>query len=81
MGAALTLSMFGFASQVLKDLEKKKAGWDIDLTREGSLQSAMIEAIAMDDPSYSKFQQGARKIAEDYIEANDFLAQYKELFF
>ena len=64
-----------------KDLKKKKAGWDIDLTREGSLQSAMIEAIAMDDPSYSKFQQGARKIAEDYIEANDFLTQYKELFF
>ena len=63
-----------------KGLRARKAGWDVDLSDPDSLRNAIREAVNMDDKTYSEYRQGARKVAESYMEENDFPAQYRRLF-
>jgi glycosyltransferase involved in cell wall biosynthesis len=62
-----------------KGLKEKRAGWDVDLKDEQSLVAAIREAIALDDSAYLSCSKGARRMAEAYIAANDFTAQYLRL--
>lgn len=63
-----------------RNLHQKKAGWDVDLQAPEALKNVINEAIEMDDLCYQKLQKGARKMAEDYINKNDFVMEYKQLF-
>ena len=63
-----------------RDLTKKQAGWDVDLSESSALTNAIQEAIHLDNTNYQQYRQGARKVAEEYMQQNDFLAQYTELF-
>lgn len=63
-----------------RNLVDEKAGWDVALREEVKLVSAIEEAVTMDDQSYLELCHGARRIAENYMNENDFLAQYRALF-
>jgi glycosyltransferase involved in cell wall biosynthesis len=63
-----------------KRLKEKQAGWDVDLKHPEALIKAIEEAIHLDDVSYLALRKGARKVAEQYMEANDFGADYLKLF-
>jgi len=63
-----------------KFLQKKNAGWDVDLTDPQSLEKAIRAAIQMDDDTYLEYRKGSRKVAEDYMENHDFVSLYKKLF-
>ncbi len=61
-------------------LKDKKAGWDVNLNKPNSLEEAILEAIEMDGETYLKYCKGARSMAEDYMNTNDFKADYQRLF-
>lgn len=63
-----------------KNLFERKAGWDVDIKESGSLKFAIEKALGLDAKTYLEFRQGARRIAEEYMESNDFVKLYKELF-
>jgi glycosyltransferase involved in cell wall biosynthesis len=63
-----------------KGLQEKHAGWDVDLSQPDALAKAIAEAIAMDADTYLKYRQGARQIAETYMQVHDFEKLYLELF-
>ena len=63
-----------------RDLEVKKAGWDVPLGKAGALHKVIEEAIEMDEETYRQYQQGARQLAEDYIKEQNFEQAYLHLF-
>ncbi|MCG8307097.1 MAG: glycosyltransferase [Cytophagales bacterium] len=63
-----------------RDLKGKKAGWDVNLSVENSLATAINEALSMDCGSYMQLSCGARKMAEEYMKETDFSGMYKKLF-
>ena len=63
-----------------RNLQELKAGWDVALDNPKLLESAIKEAIHMDDDTYLKYRSGARKVALKYMEENDFVQDYQELF-
>lgn len=63
-----------------RNLQELKAGWDVNLKNPNPLVSAIKKAIQLDDDTYLKYRFGARKVAEKYMEENDFIQDYQELF-
>ena len=63
-----------------KSLKEQHAGWDVDLTDPSALLEAIDAALDMDDETYLKYRQGARKIAEQYMRTHDFVKLYLEMF-
>lgn len=63
-----------------KSLKEKQAGWDVDLREHSALRIAMEEALGMDDVTYVKYRNGARKIAEQYMQEHDFVQLYLDMF-
>lgn len=62
-----------------KSLQKKRAGWDVDLKDSQSLENAISDAAQLDRNSYLEYCKGSRKIAVDYMESHDFVLEYSSL--
>ncbi len=61
-------------------LYQKKAGWDVDVNNNYEIQSAIEQALSMNTKAYLEFKKGARTQAENYMNVNDFEADYQRLF-
>ena len=62
-----------------KSLQKKRAGWDVDLTDSQSLENAISNAAQLDNNSYLEYCKGSRKMAVDYMESHNFVREYSSL--
>ena len=64
-----------------KNLEAKKAGWDVDISRLANLKNAIQQAIDSTASQYEELSSGARKVAEEYIQKSNLKEKYLRLFF
>ena len=64
-----------------RNLPAQKAGWDVDLNEKGSLHGALEHALSMDGVEYREWAEGARKLAERFMDQQDFACAYERLFF
>jgi glycosyltransferase involved in cell wall biosynthesis len=62
-----------------KNLRAQEAGWDVNLSEPIALQSAIEEALSLDEEHYRRFMEGARKIAEKYMNDHDLVNLYSHL--
>ncbi len=63
-----------------KDLEKKKAGWDIALDDEAGLKKALQTALEMPNDEYQEWSQSAIKYAEENCFSKSTVEAYKAMF-
>jgi glycosyltransferase involved in cell wall biosynthesis len=59
-----------------KNLRTQEAGWDVNLSDPLALQLAIEEALSLDEEHYQRFIEGARKIAEKYMNDHDLVNLY-----
>ena len=64
-----------------RNLEAENAGWDLSLDKMGKWLNVVHEAIHISEEQYLKLSKGARKLAEHFMETNNFDKSYKEMFF
>ena len=62
------------------DLEKKPAGWNIDINDEEEIVSVLNRLVRMDNAEHRLFCEGAFGVAQDYYEKNEFTKAYGEMF-
>ena len=63
-----------------RDLEEKKAGWDISLEQLDKFVEVINTCAAMDEVEYNEWSQGAYNYARNYYENNDPTQAYLKLF-
>jgi glycosyltransferase involved in cell wall biosynthesis len=63
-----------------KSLQKKCAGWDVDLKDNQNLLAAMRDAIDLNDIKYESYCLGARQMAVDYMDSRNLTEDYLRLF-
>mgnify|MGYP002395972794 CR=1 FL=1 len=63
-----------------RNLESKKAGWDIPLNQPERWLEVLEYAYHMDQEEYNQWSFGARRVAEQYMEEQNFEEQYGRLF-
>jgi glycosyltransferase involved in cell wall biosynthesis len=63
-----------------RDLELKKAGWDLPLHNNQIWIEKIKELIAMENKEYQQWSRGARILAEGYVSSPELLEGYKRLF-
>jgi len=61
------------------DLKKKNAGWDLPLDK-NTWDDILKQCLQIDQPGYNLLSAGARRVAEDYIDAQDLKTQYIGMF-
>ncbi|MDZ7604013.1 MAG: glycosyltransferase [Cyclobacteriaceae bacterium] len=62
-----------------RNLRAQEAGWDVNLSEPLGLQSAIEEALSLDEEDYRRFMAGARKIAEKYMNEHDLVNLYSHM--
>ncbi|BDD10052.1 hypothetical protein FUAX_24840 [Fulvitalea axinellae] len=62
-----------------KELRTKDAGWDFPLEDPEALEAVLEEILEMDNKVYVSMRSGARKLAEDFMQAQDFVKMYSDL--
>jgi len=63
-----------------RELQEKKAGWDVDVSTPEKLKVAIKEAIYLNEGSYSSFRKGARELAKDYVAKNNLKRSYLQMY-
>jgi hypothetical protein len=63
-----------------RNLEVKKAGWDLPLHNNQIWIEKIKELIAMENKEYQQWSRGARILAEEYVSSPELLEGYKRLF-
>mgnify|MGYP001580886792 CR=1 FL=1 len=63
-----------------RNLKESQAGFDIPLDQSEAFTAAIEKFCLMDNSEFSTWRLGARKLAEDFIQEQDYLNQYSELF-
>jgi len=63
-----------------RNLESKKAGWDVSLKNGSELRTAIKKAIDMTPQDYLQWSQSARELAESYVKQAKLKEKYLELF-
>ena len=62
------------------DLEKTRAGWNIDINDEKEFVSVLQRLVQMDKPEHQRYCEGAFSRAKEYYEMNDFKNAYTVMF-
>jgi len=62
-----------------KNLREREAGWDVNLSEPNVLQSAIEEAMSLNEADYLRLRRGARNIAENYMKEHDLVNLYINL--
>ena len=63
-----------------RNLEEKKAGWDIPLAEPEKFVEVLNKCAAMDQEEYEEWSKGAHNFAIKYYEENDPTEKYLEMF-
>ena len=63
-----------------RKLASVQAGWDLDLSSPELIAAKIQEIAAMSAEEYMPWREGARQMADDFIQKTDFTAQYQRLF-
>lgn len=63
-----------------KQLEAKVAGWNV-ATDAGAITMLLHQLVAMEADEYSRYREGASRLAADYIDQARFREQYEDLFY
>lgn len=63
-----------------RNLEEKKAGWDLSLNDPQAFINVLNNVAAMDNEEFQKWCKGARRLANDYINNSNLKEQYLNLF-
>ncbi len=63
-----------------RELEERKAGWDIPLEQKNNFVEVINKCAAMDQEEYNEWSLGAYNYAKEYYEKNDPTRAYLELF-
>ena len=63
-----------------RNLEEKKAGWDLPLNDESLWIDKLNELIQMSNDEYQQWSSGARKLAEEYVNSPELLEGYSKMF-
>ena len=63
-----------------RELDRKKAGWDLVLQDNQIWIEKIKELIVMDDKEYQQWSSGARELAEEYVSSPELLEGYRRMF-
>ncbi len=63
-----------------RDLEARKAGWDIQLGQPEKFREAIELMASMDQETYEEWSKGAQGVADEYIVIANLKEKYMELF-
>lgn len=63
-----------------RQLEQKKAGWDIPLHDKNKFTATIIKVAAMEAPEFNEWCHGAWQLANNFITHTDIRQQYLKLF-
>lgn len=63
-----------------RKLDSVQAGWDLDLSSPELIAAKIQKIAAMSAEEYMPWREGARQLADDFIQKTDFTAQYQRLF-
>ncbi len=63
-----------------RNLQEFHAGWDIPLNEPDKYINALKTMLDLDQQSFDRYVQGAKALANKYIQDNNFVEDYKKLF-
>ncbi len=63
-----------------RELDRKKAGWDLSLQDKNTWIEKLLELSEMDDNEFQKWSKGARTLAEEYVSSPELLEGYGSMF-
>ena len=63
-----------------KNLEERKAGWDISLNNQEKFIEVLNRCYEMDNDEYKKWSEGAYNYAKEYYDENDPTEKFLEMF-
>jgi glycosyltransferase involved in cell wall biosynthesis len=63
-----------------RNLEKKKAGWDLSLNEKDKFKAAIRQAVAWNQEEYDEWSKNAAQLAEKSVDIPRLYEKYKKLF-
>ncbi len=64
-----------------RELTQKRAGWDLPLDQPTLFQQAIRQIVEMDHPTWQKWSQGARQVADAFINDPAIIEANRQLFY